>query len=133
MIVFPVRFPWKSNLFSIQYDSLDFGIVTIGNSSSIAVKIYNRRDGSVIINEVYNRDSSFYVNESLPINIAPHDSIEIAIVFEPLEAGTFTDKINFNAADFQTAGSTVSVRTPKESWLKGLNKSYIIITINEEE
>ena len=79
----------------MQYDSLDFGIVTVGNSSSIDVKIYNRRDDPVIINEVFNRDSSFYVNENLPINIAPHDSIEIAIIFEPFEEGSFTDKINF--------------------------------------
>ncbi len=89
------RFPWKSNLFSIQYDSLDFRVVTVGNSSSIDVKIYNRRNDPVIINEVFNGDSSFYVNESLPINIAPHDSIEIAIIFEPFEEGKFTDKINF--------------------------------------
>jgi len=89
------RFPWKTNLFSLQYDSLDFGIVTVGNTSRTNLKIYNRRNDSAIINEVFNNDSSFYVNESLPINIAPHDSVEIEIVFEPFEEGWFTDKINF--------------------------------------
>ncbi|RKY97717.1 MAG: hypothetical protein DRQ13_04375, partial [Ignavibacteriae bacterium] len=89
------KFPWKTNLFSPQYDSLDFGIVTVGNSSSIDVKIYNRRDVSVIINEVFNKDSSFYVNGNLPINIPPHDFVEATIVFEPVENGSFTDKINF--------------------------------------
>jgi hypothetical protein len=89
------KFSWKSNLFTLQYDSLDFGIVNVGNSSGIDVKIYNRRDDPVIINEVFNSDSSFYVNENLPINIASHDSIEITIIFEPFEEGSFTDKVNF--------------------------------------
>jgi len=92
------RFPWKTNLFSIQYDSLDFGIVTVNNSSSIEIIIYNRGEDSVIINEVFNKDSSFYVNENLPIIIAPNDSVAATIIFEPIENGSFTDKINFRSA-----------------------------------
>ena len=92
------RFPWKTNLFSPQYDSLDFGVVTIGNSSSIEIIIYNRGEDSVIINEVFNKDSSFYVNENLPIIIAPNDSVAATIIFEPIENGSFTDKINFRSA-----------------------------------
>jgi len=91
------KFPWKTNLFTTQYDSLDFGVVTVGNFSSIDVKLYNRRNDPVIINEVFNRDSSFYANEILPIIIAPHDSIEATIIFEPVERGIFTDKINFRS------------------------------------
>ncbi len=91
------KFPWKTNLFSPQYDSLDFGVVTVGNSSSIDVKLYNVKNYPVIINEIFNRDSSFYVNEILPIIIAPHGSIEATIIFEPIERGIFTDKINFRS------------------------------------
>jgi len=89
------KFPWKTNLFSTQYDSLDFGVVTVGNSSSIDVKLYNTKNASVTINEVFNKDSSFYVFDNLPIIIAPHDSIEATIIFEPIEEGDFSDKINF--------------------------------------
>ena len=92
------KFPWKTNLFSTQYDSLDFGVVTVGNSSSIDVKLYNTKNESVTINEVFNRDSSFYIDETLPIIIAPHDSIETTIVFEPIEEGFYSDKINFRSA-----------------------------------
>ncbi len=91
------RFPWKTNLFSPQYDSLDFGIVTVSNSSSIEIIIYNRGDDSVIINEVFNKDSSFGVDEILPIEIPPNDSVEMTIIFEPFEEGMFTDKINFRS------------------------------------
>ena len=91
------KFPWKTNLFSTQYDSLDFGVVAVGNSLSIDVKLYNRKNDAVTINEVYNKDSSFYVDENLPIIIAPHDSVEATIVFEPIENGSFADKINFRS------------------------------------
>jgi len=85
------KFPWKTNLFSTQYDSLDFGVVNVGYSSSIDVKLYNVKNYPVIISEVFNRDSSFYVDENLPIIIAPHDSVEATIVFEPIENGSFAD------------------------------------------
>ena len=91
------KFHWQSNLFSTQYDSLDFGVVNVGHSSRIDVKLYNERNDSVIINEVFNRDSSFYVYEILPIIIAPHDSVKATIIFEPMERGSFTDKINFRS------------------------------------
>jgi len=91
------KFPWKTNLFSTQYDSLEFGVVAVGNSLSIDVKLYNRKNDAVTINEVYNKDSSFYVDENLPIIIAPHDSVEATIVFEPIENGSFADKINFRS------------------------------------
>ncbi|NNG26411.1 MAG: T9SS type A sorting domain-containing protein [Ignavibacteriaceae bacterium] len=92
------KFPWKSDLFSTDYDSLDFGVVTVGNSASIDVKLYNVNNDIVTINEIYNRDSSFYVYEYLPKIIPPHDSIELTIMFEPIEEGRFTDKINFRSA-----------------------------------
>jgi hypothetical protein len=47
---------------------------------------------------VFNKDSSFYVDENLPITIAPHDSVETTIVFEPIVEGVFSDKINFRFA-----------------------------------
>jgi len=92
------KFPWKSKLFSTQYDSLDFGVVSVGDSASIDAKLYNGNNDIVIINEIYNRDSSFYVYEYLPKIIPPHDSIELTIIFEPIEEGRFTDKINFRTA-----------------------------------
>jgi len=89
------KFRWKTNLFSTQYDSLDFGVVTVGNSSSIDVKLYNSKNDTVTINEIFNKDSSFYINNSLPILIAPNDSIVTSIIFKPQEEGNFNDKINF--------------------------------------
>ena len=92
------KFPWKTDLFSTDYDSLDFGVVTTGDSASIDVKLYNQNNDIVTINEIFNRDSSFFVYEYIPKIIPSHDSIELTIVFKPVEEGVFSDKINFRSA-----------------------------------
>ncbi len=92
------KFSWKSKLFTLQYDSLNFGVVPVGQSHSIELKIHNRKAGIIIINDVFNRDSSFYVNESLPLIIAPNHFAEATVVFEPIESGKFSDKIFFRMA-----------------------------------
>jgi len=88
------KYIWKTNYFALQYDSLNFGNVALGDSSGIKMNLYNSNDQHVIINEIFCSDSSFRVNELLPIVIPPGDSVEVALVFEPNEAGIFTDKIN---------------------------------------
>jgi len=116
------KFRWKTNLFSTQYDSLDFGVVTVGNSSSFDVKLYNSKNVTVTINEIFNKDSSFYVYNSLPILIAPHDSIVTTIIFEPNQEGIFNDKINFRyitdtlllARHVFVEGATYAVSVPGE-------------------
>jgi len=89
------KYFWKTNLFSLQYDSLDFGYASVGDSSEIDMKIYNSNDQPVLINEIFNNESAFSVNEILPIEIPPIDSVEVKLVFKPTEHGSFTDKINF--------------------------------------
>ena len=89
------KFPWKTDLFSTQYDSLDFGVVPLGQFSSIDVTLHNMKNEILYINEVFNRDSSFYVNENLPIIIPPQGYVDATIIFEPIEEGFFRDKINF--------------------------------------
>ncbi len=89
------RFPWKTNYFSVNRDSVNFGIVDVGDSASTILTLYNYREEEVTINEIYYRDSSFSVKESLPITIPHQDSVEIVIMFKPYSDDYFTDKINF--------------------------------------
>ncbi len=89
------RFPWKTNYFSVNRDSVNFGMVDVGDSASSILTLYNYREEEVTINEIYNRDSSFSVKESLPITIPHQDSVEIVIMFKPYSDDYFTDKINF--------------------------------------
>jgi hypothetical protein len=74
---------------------LDFGVVPVGQSSSRYLRLINSGDEVVLINEFFYRDTSFYLEENLPIEINPYDSVLVIIKFEPFETGIFTDKINF--------------------------------------
>jgi hypothetical protein len=89
------RFPWETNYFDVDKDSIKFGIVDIGNTSTIPVSLINRNNQPVIINEILNKDSAFYINESLPILIPPIDSITTSITFKPYSNEYKKDKINY--------------------------------------
>lgn len=89
------RFPWKTNYFYVDKDSIKFGVVDIGDSSTVTVKLYNRKNNPVTINEIFYRDSSFNINSSLPLIIPANDSIGINITFKPYSNNYIKDKINF--------------------------------------
>jgi len=89
------RFSWKTNYFYVNKDSVNFGVVSIGDSITVPITFYNRRDQQAIINEVFNEDSAFYINESLPFIIPSNDSVIITITFKPHSIEYKNDKINF--------------------------------------
>jgi len=89
------RFPWETNYFDVDKDSIEFENVEIGDSLMIPVQLINRNDQQVIINEVLNKDSAFYINESLPIVIPPNDYITTSVTFKPYSNEYKKDKINY--------------------------------------
>jgi hypothetical protein len=88
------KYQWKTNLFTTDSDSLNFGKVTLGNSLLKQFTIYNRHNTAVTINEFYCRDSSFAANISVPVTIQPLDSLVVPVRFKPAQNGTF--KVSFN-------------------------------------
>jgi len=88
------RFPWKTNYFSVNTDSLNFGIVSMGDSLIKNIWVKNNKNDTAIINQFYFTDSMFTVLRELPINIAPNDSIELQVKFEPYSEGYFEDRLN---------------------------------------
>jgi hypothetical protein len=89
------RFPWETNYFDVDKDSIEFGIVEIGDSSTIPVNLINRNNQQVIINEILNKDSAFQINENLPIILPPNDTITTSVTFKPYSNEYKKDKINY--------------------------------------
>jgi hypothetical protein len=89
------RFPWKTNYFYTNKDSINFGEVSIGDSITVPITFSNKQHQQTVINEVFNEDSAFYINESLPIVIPSNDSVIISITFKPFSIESKNDKINF--------------------------------------
>jgi len=88
------RFPWQTNYIFVNTDSLNFGIVNIGDSSLQNLWVINRKDSNAVLNEFYLRDSMFTVLDSLPITVPSKDSVEITVMFKPYSDGYFSDKLN---------------------------------------
>ncbi|MCG6914003.1 aryl-sulfate sulfotransferase [bacterium BMS3Abin03] len=88
------RFPWKTNYFYVNTDSLNFGTVSLGDSSFQKIWIKNTQHDSAIINEFYFKDSTFSVTNELPINIQKNDSVKLVVKYKPYRSGYFHDKLN---------------------------------------
>ncbi len=88
------KYQWRTNLFSINTDSLNFGEIADGDSAIKYITIYNPQDTALTINEFYNKEKSFSVIGNVPLIIKPKDSVKVQIMFKPLIQGTFKDKIN---------------------------------------
>jgi hypothetical protein len=88
------RFPWKTNYFSVNTDSLNFGIVPVNDSLIKNIWVKNNKSDSVVINQFYLKDSMFTVLSELPIHITHNDSIKIEVKFKPHREGYFEDRLN---------------------------------------
>ncbi len=88
------KFPWKTNLFFGDPDSLDFGTVTIGDTLTKSLKIVNNSNRSIAINSLYSRDSSFRSSTQLPIIIHPFVTGNISVMFIPVCKKNYNDELH---------------------------------------
>ena len=88
------KYQWKTNLFTTNYDSLNFGKVTVGNSLVKQFTVFNPHNTAVTINEFYCSDPSFTTNIQLPVIIQPNDSLVVPVTFKPVNNGTYRFRLN---------------------------------------
>jgi len=81
------KYPWKTNLFVGNPDSLIFGYIPLGDSLELHLEINNNSDKQIDINSIYNRNSVYSVKEELPITLTPFGSATITIKFKPETTG----------------------------------------------
>jgi len=95
----PYRFRWETNLFTVSSDSIDFGIVSIGDSSIAELNLYNPKDSTITINECLINNNSFSVLNELPISIPSKDSISLILMFKPDNKDYFQEKLNVRSVN----------------------------------
>ena len=88
------KYQWKTDLFTTNVDSLNFGKVAIGDSLQKQFTVYNPHNTDVIINEFFCRDSSFSTTLEVPDTIKANDSLVVPIMFKPLRNDTI--EVSFN-------------------------------------
>jgi len=90
-------FPWKTDYFYVNTDSLNFGTVSLGDSSYQKMWVKNTKHDSVIINEFYFKSSAFSVTNRLPITIQKNDSVKLVVKYKPYRNGYSYDKLNIRS------------------------------------
>jgi len=120
------KFPWKTNLFVTNPDSLFFDSVYVGDTLSSIVELINNSSDSLTITGFYNTDSVFSVtSDSLPFIIPPLGSTPISVNFIPDKYGEFKDVLHIRS-------DTDTSRIAQVMTLKGKADTIKIINdINE--
>jgi hypothetical protein len=103
------KFPWKTNLFVSNPDSLVFGNVPLGDSLEMPLEIINNSNQQIEINDVYSRNSVFRVSSTLPINLTPYGTANITVIFKPEINGTYYDDLHLR---WDTEGQRIAQVVP---------------------
>jgi len=128
------RFKWETNLFTVSSDSIDFGVVSVGDSSIEELNLYNTKDSAVTINEFLIKDSSFTVMNNLPIVIPSTDSITLFVKFKPTIEGYYQVKLNIRyVTDTTLIGKQVNLigaTTPVSVEGQNISNSSFLLSQN---
>jgi len=90
-------------------DSLEFGVVALGNSETLSFEVWNPGEAPLVLSNAELSDTVNYSFEIESDEIAPDDTIEVTVTFEPVATGTYNNKtltIETNLPD----GDEVTVR-----------------------
>ncbi|MCG6912389.1 aryl-sulfate sulfotransferase [bacterium BMS3Abin03] len=88
-----VKYPWKTNLFVTNPDTLFFEYTSLNDSLVKSLKIINNSTSEIQINRILNRDPSFYVATPLPITLPVSGSATIQLVFRTNDQNEHTDDL----------------------------------------
>jgi hypothetical protein len=99
------KYDWDTQFFTSDKDSLDFGIVAVGESSTISFNITNNSNEQVKINSVFCGDTRFSLVQQLPIVISAQGSANLSVKFTPDQEGAFLSAIHLRS---QTSGQRIA-------------------------
>ena len=116
------KFPWKTNLFVTNPDSLFFDSVYVGDTLSSIIEIINNSSDSLNITGFYNTDSVFSVTlDSLPFIIPPLGSTPISVNFIPDKYGEFKDVLHIRSDTDTSRIAQVMALKGKADTIKNIN------------
>lgn len=87
------KFPWKTGIFTLNTDTLDFEEISYQSDSSKSILLTNHFDSTIIITGLHSHTDKFICTTELPLAIEPGDSAEMDILFDPAEIGLFNDML----------------------------------------
>ncbi len=91
------RFPWKTNLFVTNPDSIFFESVSVGDSATISVDLINNSPDPIEITGYYNINEDYLVENPVPFTVPAFDNVSLEIKFKPSDDGYFKDYLHIRS------------------------------------
>ena len=91
------RFPWKTNLFVTNPDSIFFESVPVGDSAIISVDLINNSADPVEITGYYNLNEDYLVENPVPFTLPAFGNVSLDIKFKPSDDGYFKDYLHIRS------------------------------------
>jgi len=91
------RFPWKTNLFVTDPDSIFFEYVPVGDSAIIAFNLISNSSNEINITEIFNREEFYNIEHEFPFILSPYSSESINVKFKPTSDGIFRDTLHIRS------------------------------------
>ncbi len=91
------KFPWRTNLFITEPNSIFFESIPVGDSATISVDLINNSADPVNITGYYNVNEDYVVENPVPFLLPAFGSIPLNIKFIPTENGYFKDYLHIRS------------------------------------
>jgi hypothetical protein len=93
------KFPWKTNLFVTDIDSVFFDSVLVGDSAVTIVNLVSNslNERRINITGFFNKDSTFIVEHEVPFVLPPNSLEPIKIKFKPVLKGNYKDTLHIRS------------------------------------
>jgi hypothetical protein len=91
------KFPWRTNLFVTNPDSIFFESVQVGDSATIIVDLINNSLDPIDITGYYNENEDYIVENPVPFTITPYSTVPLNIKFTPSTEGYFKDYLHIRS------------------------------------
>ena len=93
------RFPWKTRLFVLSPESIEYGAVATGTTSDRTISILNRQSTPLTITCFAASDPAFSVLDATPITIAPGANRTVTVRFTATVPGQHTGSVHARHVD----------------------------------
>jgi hypothetical protein len=119
------KFPWRTNLFITNPDSIFFESVSVGDSAIISVDLINNSEDPVDITGYYNLNEDYLVENPVPFTLPAFGNVSLNIKFKPSEDGYFRDYLHIRS-------DTETSRVAQVMFLSGRTDT-IFSTVTEDD
>lgn len=90
-------FPWESNYFTLNKDTLQYGYIWQENSLTQTMKAYNNSNQDILLTSYYSMDNAFSIENEFPVTIPKNQHVQLKVKFTPDGVGEFEGMLTINS------------------------------------